>query len=320
MKRYLTFALALAVTVTALAGCSGSSEQAEQESSAEQEASEPVEEENDEQSSYTYTYSTEDLELGAVEVYDFGDIKLHAYKTNDLMDDECYLVESDSELVVIEAPCFYDTISEFSDYIQSLGKPLNNALLAYHPNGGENLMDINSDINYIATEGADAARQEGGSVILAAEGFQESFGDIYDGTVPQATEIVEPGSITLGGIEFVITEGNDGYDIEIPEINCVFTHMVGSDVHNIMPSIEAMDSLAEQMQSFIDKDYTLILTSHHVPETIEAAETKLAYIEKVKELAESNTNAEDFIAAVNAEFPDYSGEGFLEATAAGLYE
>lgn len=33
------------------------------------------------------------LSKGVMEVYDFGTVKLHAYKTNDLITDECFLVE-----------------------------------------------------------------------------------------------------------------------------------------------------------------------------------------------------------------------------------
>ena len=35
------------------------------------------------------------LSKGVMEIYDFGSIKLHAFKTNDLITDECFLVEKD---------------------------------------------------------------------------------------------------------------------------------------------------------------------------------------------------------------------------------
>lgn len=37
--------------------------------------------------------STAKLGKGEVSVYDFGDAKLHAYKTNDLIDDEVFIIE-----------------------------------------------------------------------------------------------------------------------------------------------------------------------------------------------------------------------------------
>ena len=318
MKKILTLILALSMTCAALSGCSSNSTAPTDNSAVSgSTVHSAVQSETPTQDTPAYTETTTELGIGTMQVYDFGDVKLHAYKTNDAIDDECFLIESANELVALEAPGFKDTIVEFRAYIDSLGKPLNNVLLAYHPAGAETLSD---SANYIATAGAEAAQQEGGSVKGLIDGFVESFGDSYDGTIPTVTEVVEPGTLTIDGVDYVITEGLDGFDVAISTINCVFAHMVGADVHNIMPSIEATDALAAQMQSYIDADYTLILSSHYVPETIEAAHTKLAYAQKIKELAESCDNAEDFIAAVNAEFPDYAGGNYLEMTAGGLYQ
>ena len=37
---------------------------------------------------------TVQLSKGTMDVYDFGAIKLHAFKTNDPMSDECFLISS----------------------------------------------------------------------------------------------------------------------------------------------------------------------------------------------------------------------------------
>lgn len=39
------------------------------------------------------TFNQVKLTKGEVGVYDFGAVKLHAYKTNDLIDDEVFIVE-----------------------------------------------------------------------------------------------------------------------------------------------------------------------------------------------------------------------------------
>ena len=61
--------------------------------------------------------NTVNLGKGIMEVYDFGAVKLHAYKTNDLITDECFLVEKDKEAFLIESPCFFDNIAELEKYI-----------------------------------------------------------------------------------------------------------------------------------------------------------------------------------------------------------
>lgn len=54
------------------------------------------------------TFTSVKLAKGEVNAYDFGGIKLHAYKTNDFLDNEVFIVEKNGKAVVIESPCFFD--------------------------------------------------------------------------------------------------------------------------------------------------------------------------------------------------------------------
>ena len=51
-------------------------------------------------------------------VYDFREIKLHAYQTNDLMNDESYILENEDNVLLIEFPAFYDNLEEFENYVR----------------------------------------------------------------------------------------------------------------------------------------------------------------------------------------------------------
>lgn len=66
------------------------------------------------------TYTTVKLEKGEMNVYDFGGVKLHAYKTNDFIDDEVFVIEKNGKAVVIESPCFFDNCKELSEYLKNL--------------------------------------------------------------------------------------------------------------------------------------------------------------------------------------------------------
>lgn len=55
------------------------------------------------------TFTTVNLEKGEMNVYNFGDIKLHAYKTNDFIEDEVFIVEKRGKAVIIESPAFLTT-------------------------------------------------------------------------------------------------------------------------------------------------------------------------------------------------------------------
>lgn len=81
------------------------------------------------------TYKTIALEKGEINLYDFGQIKLHAYKTNDFMDDEVFIVENNGVAVIIESPCFYDNIAELTAYVN--GMEIAGILVAYHGAGAK---------------------------------------------------------------------------------------------------------------------------------------------------------------------------------------
>ena len=60
------------------------------------------------------TFTSVKLTKGEMNIYDFGGIKLHAYKTNDFIDDEVFVVEKNGKAVIIESPCFFDNIRELT--------------------------------------------------------------------------------------------------------------------------------------------------------------------------------------------------------------
>ena len=65
------------------------------------------------------SFTRVNLEKGEMNVYDFGGIKLHAYKTNDFIDDEVFILEKNGKAVVIESPCFFDNNKELEIYKRS---------------------------------------------------------------------------------------------------------------------------------------------------------------------------------------------------------
>ena len=83
------------------------------------------------------TFTKVTLGKGEMNVYDFGTIKLHAYKTNDFIDDEVFIVEKNKKAVIIEAPCFYENEKELEAYLSDNGLKVEGLLLAYHMAGAK---------------------------------------------------------------------------------------------------------------------------------------------------------------------------------------
>lgn len=254
------------------------------------------------------TFKTINLTFGEVNVYDFGQVKLHAYKTNDPMSDEVFIVEKDGKAVLIESPCFFDNIKELTEYVskfETLG-----IFVAYHAAGATLLPNVRK----YSTRGAiDYSANGGGKALI--DSFTQAFGSAFDNSVHKITDIIESNRVTVGGIDFVIKPTSEAFDLEIPEINCVYTHMLGHDCHSIIAGQAHADAVIAELKDYIKKGYSLILTSHYTPEDLKDAETKIAYLESLKEIAAKCCDADSFKAEVGKRYPQYGGQNYLDMTA-----
>lgn len=254
------------------------------------------------------TFTAVKLAKGEMNVYDFGEIKLHAYKTNDLIDDEVFVIEKSGKAVVIESPCFFDNCRELSEYVKDLD--IKGIFVAYHGAGASFLPDVPK----YATANAKEYSENGGGKALI-DNFTNAFGNTFDNSVHKITHIIEEGRITAAGIDLIIKQTSEAFDIEIPEINAVYTHMLGHDCHSIVAGAGHADAIIAQLNEYIENGYDLILTSHYTPEDLKDAETKIGYLENLKSIAEKCKNADEFKTEVKNNYPGYSGDNYLDMTA-----
>ncbi len=254
------------------------------------------------------TFTSVKLAKGEVSVYDFGDVKLHAYKTNDFIDNEVFIIEKNGKAVVIESPCFFDNNTELADYLKNV--KVEGMLVAYHGAGATFLPDVPK----YATQNAVEYSENGGGKALI-NNFTNAFGDIFDKSVHKITNVIGEGKITVGGIDFIIKQTSEAFDIEIPEINAVYTHMLGHDCHSIVAGAGHADAIINQLNEYITKGYDLILTSHYTPEDLKDAQTKIDYLNELKAIAAKCTSSESFKAEAEKKYPDYSGGNYLDMTA-----
>ena len=172
------------------------------------------------------------LGKGEMHLYECGKLRLHAYKTNDFMDDEVFLLEKDGRAVAIESPCFFDNNRELEAYMRDKGLEAAGVLLAYHMAGASFLPHTRK----FSTRNAEAYGHSGGGRALI-DNFARTFGPAFDSGIHTVTDILEEGPVTIGGIPLVIRATPEAFDVEIPEINAGYTHythMLGHDCHSIV--------------------------------------------------------------------------------------
>lgn len=254
------------------------------------------------------TFTTVKLAKGEMNIYDFGSIKLHAYKTNDFIDDEVFIIEKNGKAVIIESPCFFDNIKELTEYLNDV--EVEGVLIAYHGAGAAFLPNVPK---YATQNAVDYSENGGGKALV--DNFTSAFGEIFDHSIHKAANVIGEGKVTIGGIDFEIKQTPEAFDIVIPEINAVYTHMLGHDCHSIVAGAGHADGIIAELHSYMEKGYDLILTSHYTPEDLKDAQTKIDYLENLKKIAADCTDADTFKAKVQKEYPSYSGQNYLDMTA-----
>ena len=254
------------------------------------------------------TFQTKTLEKGEMHIYDFDAVRLHAYQTNDPIDNEVFIFEKNGKAVVLESPCFFDNNKELQTYLKDW--KVEGMLVAYHGAGATFLPDVPK---YATQNAVEYARNGGGKALI--DNFANVFGDGFDCSVHTITNVIGAGKIAIGSMDFNITPTADAFDVEIPELNAVYTHMLGHDCHSIVANAGHADGIIAQLWDYIEKGYDLILTSHYTPEDLKDAKTKIDYLTNLKQIAAACADADSFKAEVKKQCPAYSGENYLDMTA-----
>lgn len=131
--------------------------------------------------------------------------------------------------------------------------------------------------------------------------------------------IVE-GKEALAGVDFEVIDRSESYDLAIPSMNVVYTHMLGKTTHSILTSAEHIEAFLQMLKEYQAAGYAMILTSHGGPEGQDAVAEKISYLNKTKEIMQQSKTADEFKANMKAAFPAYDGENYLDMTAGFLYK
>lgn len=254
-------------------------------------------------------YVEKKLAKGSVRVYERDGVRLHAYQTNDPIDDEVFVVERGGRGLVIEYPPFFENIEELTRYLADAGVEVEGILAAYHMAGASFL----SGTPVYATASADAYGHEGGGKTLI-DGFAAAFGDAFDSAVPAVTNVLGAGSVEIAGITVNVLPNDEAFDVEIPALGAVYTHMLGHDCHSIVAGAGHADAIIAQLEGYLADGVDLVLTSHYTPEDLKDVQAKIDYLEDLKAIAARSADAAAFKAAVEEAYPAYAGQNYLDMT------
>lgn len=150
-------------------------------------------------------FTTVKLETGEIRRYDFGQVKLHAYQTDDPLNDEVFLLEKEGRFVILESPCFTESAAALSNYIK--GKDIAGMLVSYHGAGASFLPEVPK---YATANAVEYSRSGGGKGLI--DQFAKAFGPLFDSGVHTVDHIVEEGPLQIGGVAFIIRQTEEAFD------------------------------------------------------------------------------------------------------------
>lgn len=205
------------------------------------------------------------------------------------MYDESYILENEDNVVLVEFPGFYDNLEEFEKYVNGLNKNIAGKVFSDHPNGGT----IFKDVRGYASSGTIKSMKEG-TIKNLVTGFETSFRGAFAKKYHNITDILKDNVVNIGGFELNITYHDENIEIEFPQINSVYTHMLGHDCHSIVAGENHANAIIEQLKGYKEKGYNLILSSHYTPETLADVDTKISYLENIKKIARESKSINEF--------------------------
>lgn len=158
----------------------------------------------------------------------------------------------------------------------------------------------------------------GGGAALVNK-FTATFGKAFDKSLYKTTNFIEGDTLKIADVELKIVRTQNAFDIELPEINAVYTHMLGHDVHSIVAGSAHADAIIAQLEDYINRGVGFILTSHYTIEGLSDAKQKIAYLRDLKNIALKNRDASAFKKAVQEKYGSYGGLNYLDMTAGMFY-
>lgn len=268
----------------------------------------------------TFDHNTKavQLEKGTIQVFDYGETKVHAYETKGFFNTHAFFVEKNGKGVLIETPPMKDNYKELVDYIVGLGYGNIDVMVSYHLIG-KHFFDTDKlkfDHIYSNQESLDYMTNSGNESLSK---LKEVSGEDLDETTIAPTDLLEAGAQEISGIPFIITPTGFGFDVEMPEIKAVHLHMVGHDNHTMIFNAEFIDTIIKELSAFQEKGYTTYFSSHSAPETAGDVTIKIKYLQDMKATMATSKNGEEFIQKMDEAYPNFGWRNYLLSSATMLF-
>ncbi|MEI3077951.1 MAG: hypothetical protein V8T00_01115 [Oscillospiraceae bacterium] len=183
-------------------------------------------------------------------------------------------------------------------------------LVAYHAAGAAFLPEVPA----YGTASSVAYNTTGGGAALVSN-FKNAFGESFDAGICGVDHVLEEGEVELAGIRFAVKPNAEAFDLEIPELDCVYIHMMGHDCHSIVAGCRILRGRNDLPAELLHPP-RLRPGAHGALHTgrPEGREDKGLVSERDKEIALTCKSAAEMKQKVEDAYPGNSGLNYLDMT------
>ena len=261
--------------------------------------------------------------IGTVKVSEKGGVRIHTYLSDALQ--ATHIIESANSLMLVDAQFMAPFAREFRSYADGLGKPIERVIISHgHPDhffGLGAAFDDMSDRIY-ALEGVRQFIETAGPGML--EGMKPRLGDAAPDKIVAPTQVIEPGTETIDGVQYEFVRHEDGEAseqlvIRLPGLNTlILQDLAFNGLHLYMANntLDGWIAILESLQSL--GGYDTVLCGHGEPGGMSVIAANIAYLEDVMEILGKVDNAEDFKAQLLAKYPDLGATNYIDMSAPAL--
>ncbi|MEV6956628.1 MBL fold metallo-hydrolase [Streptomyces sp. NPDC051183] len=269
---------------------------------------------------------------GTVKTIDLDGLKAHVYTAPD----ESVLVnttvfELADRLIVVDGQLFQKFAREVSDFIESLGKPIDRFILTHghpdHYSGFQTLTERFPGVQVAALPPVREYLARTGQQVLDVR--RKVFGDEVASRIVVPDADIVPGEVVISGVRFLFqhveeTESDHTLTITLPDHGLALVADLLAAAHHhlftVNPHFDGWIAGVNEMRAEVGR-YGLktIIVGHGAPVGADVLPASIAYLEAAKKAYASAATAEDYVAALSASMPDRTPEMWLGFSSQMLY-
>ncbi|MFF8926184.1 MBL fold metallo-hydrolase [Streptomyces longwoodensis] len=225
-----------------------------------------------------------------------------------------HIIETEHQLVLVDAQFLVPYARAFRDYADSLGKPIERLYLSHrHPDHWFGVGAAFTDVSVHALSETKNFIQEHGE---DSRGDHWKLGDLVPEHVVVPKEVAGPGEETIDGIRYVFdrvtdTEIDYHLTIRLPEVGVHFTQdLVYSGTHLYLT--QHIDHWIRVLQQMLVSDYDLFMPGHGLPADKNEVARNIEYLSAARQAVGNGLKGDAFKDFMLQRYPERKCPGIFD--------